>query len=56
MEEEDGTPVYCNMYYFGEAAIPAAAGDLSCADTVSCSNYLAGVRKPIQVPITTFTA
>jgi hypothetical protein len=56
MIEDDGTPIYCDVNYFGEQAISAAAGDLDCPETVSCSNEFAGVPKLIEVPINAITA
>jgi hypothetical protein len=54
--QEDGAPVYCDIVYFGEQAISAAAGDLDCVDTFICSNIFDGVSKSIEVPIDSMVA
>jgi hypothetical protein len=54
--QEDGTPVYCGVVYFGEQAISATANNLECVDMTSCTNDVDGVSTPIEIPIVAMVA
>lgn len=48
--EEDGTPIYCNVTYFGDRVVSAAKGDLKC-DGNTCTNTFSKSPKTIKIPI-----